>query len=569
MSIAEISLSGVDSFVHDVLMAETRTLPVVAVTTRGRSSESWVSPEELDRALEGRAQVALIATGEVTWQLTERLPDRLDVFGGALRIWWPGLSASADPYDHPLFLIFGAPGAEVAKQKVFASIAAWERSRVAASPGPTEAWPSVASAQPEAAPAPSKPTPGSTARGRQIVTVRVTEISGRKIVVDDSGTRGVIAYTDVRLEELALRLRPGQAVPAFRVAQPTSEGPARYSVQGLQVGMEVAAGARSQAKPTPARRPGRPDVPTPGPDTAWPVIALHYQEGDTVEARVSRVEKRYLLVELLPGAPAIVPAPEVDYQRVDLQHEYAVGDRVRVQIQTLDPSARRCSASIKRAWGQEVRPGIGLFRDEPRQEPATSAPRDGEREQLARQVAQLEARLAQAEAQRKMEKEQVAQIRREKKALEDRELHLRKRYGFENPFATETDFLTAVRVEYALRYNEDERARYPLRRMIVGREFLARARSLAGVDPDKIVEVCTDVASGRSHEIPGRDQHPLHAGDSGPPRFRAVDGARAWRCSLQTNTAGARRLHWWNLGGEPETIEFASVGVHDDFGIPE
>ena len=34
------------------------------------------------------------------------MPDKLECYGGAVRIWWPGLTPESDPYDHPLFLAF-------------------------------------------------------------------------------------------------------------------------------------------------------------------------------------------------------------------------------------------------------------------------------------------------------------------------------------------------------------------------------------------------------------------------------------------------------------------------------
>lgn len=40
------------------------------------------------------------------------------------------------------------------------------------------------------------------------------------------------------------------------------------------------------------------------------------------------------------------------------------------------------------------------------------------------------------------------------------------------------------------------------------------------------------------------------------------DGAVLWRAHLQTNTASARRLHFWRLpGGE---VELWHVGTHDE-----
>ena len=107
--------------------------------------------------------------------------------------------------------------------------------------------------------------------------------------------------------------------------------------------------------------------------------------------------------------------------------------------------------------------------------------------------------------------------------------------------------------------------------MRVGPAFLHRLHALDGISLDKVFEVCAQVAAGRAHEIPAREVHRLRQSDRGAAYVeRKRDGALAWRCSLQDNTPGARRLHWWALPGpNGGTIEFASVGVHDDYGIPE
>ncbi|HVS20057.1 MAG TPA: hypothetical protein VMT18_15745 [Planctomycetota bacterium] len=65
--------------------------------------------------------------------------------------------------------------------------------------------------------------------------------------------------------------------------------------------------------------------------------------------------------------------------------------------------------------------------------------------------------------------------------------------------------------------------------------------------------------------------HQIRAGSRGTTsRSSSGDGAQAWRCALQENTPSARRLHWWIVPGEGgATIEFASVDVHDGFGIPD
>ncbi len=43
-------------------------------------------------------------TGDRSWELTESLPTRLDVYGGATRIWWPQVDESSEPRSHPLLV---------------------------------------------------------------------------------------------------------------------------------------------------------------------------------------------------------------------------------------------------------------------------------------------------------------------------------------------------------------------------------------------------------------------------------------------------------------------------------
>ena len=67
-------------------------------------------------------------------------------------------------------------------------------------------------------------------------------------------------------------------------------------------------------------------------------------------------------------------------------------------------------------------------------------------------------------------------------------------------------------------------------------------------------------------EIPGLELHMLRESETvGAAQQVRGDGARAWRCNLQTRTAAARRLHYWQL---PDgRIELAKIVYHDDFSI--
>ncbi len=143
-------------------------------------------------------------------------------------------------------------------------------------------------------------------------------------------------------------------------------------------------------------------------------------------------------------------------------------------------------------------------------------------------------------------------------------------------FDPEESFLDEVRRAYAeyVCPTPSDREEWPLLAMRLHPEFLGSVDALEGVDRDKIVDVCAQVACDRAWKIGGRFVHPLRDGEAGdlPQRTRATDCASAWRCALQQGTAAARRLHWWRVpqaGDDVDIIEFAHVGHHDDFSIPE
>ncbi len=447
----------VEAFVHEVLLDPQRTVPVVAISTVPKTDHVWIQPQPLHDELGDSALVVIIETGDATWRLSGLLPDRLDVFGGAVRVWWPGLHADSNPYDHPLNLIFDERKADNTRRQIVRSIL----------------------------------EPGAISR---------------------------------------------TSSPAPRTSSAPSVDP-------------------------------------------WVRLGKEYRADYVVRGRIAHITDRYVLVELLPGATAIVHISELDYGWLeDPAQSFSIDQVVAVQLLSLDTELQRCEASIKRAYGQEVRPGIRLGPDDPPflgdAVPEAARPASGdtqrvdeleeERQQLLDERKSLVARMRELN-------EQLATQRKEIKSLEDRMAHRERQQELADPLSSETAFLSAVRVEYALRFGEDDRSRYPLQSMKVGREFLSTVRTLGGIETDKILEVAAQVASGRCHEIKGRAVHELHAGEGGTPtRARASDGARAWRCALQIGTPSARRLHWWSIpGSDGATIEFASVAVHDDFGIPD
>src|SRR4051794_27669413 len=82
------SALAVGNLVNEILDSR-RTHAVVCATIPTWASQPLVDLEDLTSALDGTAPVYVLPTGDLSWELTERLPPRLDVYGGATRVWWP------------------------------------------------------------------------------------------------------------------------------------------------------------------------------------------------------------------------------------------------------------------------------------------------------------------------------------------------------------------------------------------------------------------------------------------------------------------------------------------------
>jgi hypothetical protein len=103
----------------------------------------------------------------------------------------------------------------------------------------------------------------------------------------------------------------------------------------------------------------------------------------------------------------------------------------------------------------------------------------------------------------------------------------------------------------------------------LGRMFLASVDQHGERYRQKVLRSCADVVNGAPSLLRNCDDHPLRSGEGAndPVVTRSSDGAVARRCYIESNTAAARRLHYWLL--PDNSVEFASVNVHDDMEIPE
>jgi len=525
----------IDDWVRSELLDPERRRPIVALTTSTSTGRYWIDPNSLEERLGEWADVVALETGDATWELADALAGRLDVYGGAMRVWWPGLTLESDPYDHKLYLLRSEEEAQRGAAAVESELRRRARPRADAERR------GFVTTRPSAPSPPAEP---------ETVTVVVTSTTGEILVEDEDGVRGRVVEADAPLEAVAVCLREGQEIVVSRPAdwQP-DRGVAPCSLCGK--------------------------LPSP-----WALVGEALRNGDVVQGRVVAIKDTYALVELVPGAKGIVRLAEVDHTYVhDIGDFLAIDELVLVQVLDLDAAGGRAQLSVKAA---RIAPGAprplpslvpgGKPFDWPAfLERAGVAFRE-QRDEREERIDELEQELAAANEDRAALRRSLTDLRREYKSLEGRyDDQERNASGERDPLSDERAFLRAVRVAYARGVDEGERQERPLLAMRVGPEFLARARALQGISVEKIVEVAAQVACERAHEIDGREVHPLgESGGGSRQRVRTRDGAKAWRCALQIKSPSARRLHWWRVPGpNGATIEFASVAVHDDFGIPE
>ncbi|WP_274036368.1 hypothetical protein [Streptomyces sp. MMBL 11-1] len=167
-------------------------------------------------------------------------------------------------------------------------------------------------------------------------------------------------------------------------------------------------------------------------------------------------------------------------------------------------------------------------------------------------------------------KQELADARRDKRELQARVARLT---------STGTDVLSALppsvyddaekQLRYEIgqvwlwRYPEAERAAWPLRPYRLGPDWLACFADIRPAQRRDILDIVTDVLTGRAAEVAGRQVRPhrTRADGSAPQRVRE-DGATAWRCNIKSNSPAAPRMTWWKL--RDGSLELGRISIHDD-----
>ena len=92
---------------EEILACE-RDYPVVCLTARPGERAPALSGERVRGIVGPGIPVYFIAAHRWMRRLGELLPERLGVWGGASRVWWPGVSGESDPEEH--LLVYDAHG---------------------------------------------------------------------------------------------------------------------------------------------------------------------------------------------------------------------------------------------------------------------------------------------------------------------------------------------------------------------------------------------------------------------------------------------------------------------------
>lgn len=107
-----------------LVLNERRRLPIVAFTPR---DDEVIDAMELMQRNLGIAHTAYIKT-DASWALDDLLPPKLNVYGGAVRLWWPGVTEDSSFWHHPLLR------ADVPARHVYRSVSAKIRDAAVARP---------------------------------------------------------------------------------------------------------------------------------------------------------------------------------------------------------------------------------------------------------------------------------------------------------------------------------------------------------------------------------------------------------------------------------------------------
>jgi S1 RNA binding domain len=292
----------------DEIQATGRDDAIVCVTVPSWASTPLVDTAALAESLDGLARVYVVRTGELSWELTGLLPPSLDVYGGALRLWWPFGETSPDPLEHPLFFVHDRGQSD----KTIARIVACFQER-----GLLE----------------SDRPPVGTESGAVIDYIR----PGR---VEMTLTGGALAYAEARQLTRARRIAPAQVVRPGQVVR-----------------VEVIRGDPGPRVPV-TLLPFEPDP--------WDRLLADYREGMVVEGVVKELRNYGAMLELLPGVRGLLHNSQITGEWTHADEHVEVGEAIFVRIVRIERDEEKIDLSLLGIPDDfEAEPLISIYPDGP------------------------------------------------------------------------------------------------------------------------------------------------------------------------------------------------------------
>ena len=289
-----------------------RDRPIVCVTIPRWGTTPLVDVDRLAAEVGDAAALYVLPTGDLTWELTALLPPRFDVYGGAVRIWWPGLIEASAPRDHPLIFVHAREDSDRAIAEVVGAFA--ERGLVETR-------------------VPVGPPPG-------------TELAG--------------VVTAVRPHGAELRLTGD--IQAFATAAELSTAelePHRVVRVGQQVRAAVRPGTRRDGRVPVSLRPYQPPP--------WQRVAEVYASGMLVDGIVVELRNVGAFIELLPGARGLLRSSRIRPGGVSHpEDELRLGERIVARIESLDAANGKAELSwLDVPDDEEPAEPLSILRDGP------------------------------------------------------------------------------------------------------------------------------------------------------------------------------------------------------------
>lgn len=262
---------------------------IVGVTTKKGLDRPLLDADALAARVGDRAEVWVLTDTTHAWALTEALPHKIDVYGGAVRAWRPiPEGATAYPTDHPQWTIFTEGDAAKAEAQIVAYVEMLD-----------------------------DPPPAF-------------------------GTEATGTVTAVRKAGADIELATGH--PAFAsTGHLLQHGEVYHAGEVLTVGQEV----RLKVGPWHAQA-GRVSVSLRdfAPDP-WERLDEAYEIGDVIDGVVSEIKHFGAFVELLPGAEGLLHKSKITRGFVEYVDDFVrPGDRISVRLLSLEPHTRKAEVSL-------------------------------------------------------------------------------------------------------------------------------------------------------------------------------------------------------------------------------